>query len=181
MKQLPKERSQALLEILKNRFTQNLKRHPNLVWDDILKKLETNPSILWSIDQMELTGGEPDIIKIDNEIYVVDCSKESPIGRRSLCYDQKALDARKQFKPENSALNMAEQMGVKLLNDELYVVLQSLGDFDTKTSSWLLTPKAIRDLGGALFGDKRYQHTWFYHNGADSYYKDRGFRGYIQL
>ena len=181
MKQITKERKEALLEILKNRFNQNLKRHPDITWEDVLKKLISKDALLWSIDQMELTGGEPDILSINSTMFVVDFSKESPSGRRSLCYDQKALDARKQFKPENSAMNMASQMGIKMLTDEMYVILQSLGDFDTKTSSWLLTPEAIRDLGGALFGDKRYKQTWFYHNGADSYYKDRGFRAYIEL
>ena len=133
---------------------------------------------------MEETGGEPDVVVFpdnQNQIFIMDCSKESPAGRRSLCYDAAALEARKEFKPIDSAMNLAKSIGIQLLDESQYVALQTLGDFDTKTSSWLATPKAIRDLDGAIFGDKRYNHTFIYHNGVQSYYKDRGFRGYIVL
>ena len=184
MNQLANERKAELLRLLEHRFTKYPERHPHVSFSLVIEKLQSNVSLLWTIDQMELTGGEPDVVCLgqpNDGIYVMDCSKESPSGRRSLCYDQSALDARKEFKPVNSAMNMANQMGVNLLNEEQYLILQSLGDFDTKTSSWLLTPTEIRDLDGAIFGDKRYNHTFFYHNGAQSYYKDRGFRGIIQL
>jgi hypothetical protein len=177
-------RQTELLQILQQRFEKNQKRHPGITWFHVLESIHKQPALLWTIDQMEITGGEPDVVVFDDKeqhIYIVDCSKESPSGRRSLCYDQEALNARKEFKPVDSAMNMASNMGVTLLNEDQYLKLQALGDFDTKTSSWLITPKAIRDLDGAIFGDKRYNHTFFYHNGVQSYYKDRGFRGYIVL
>lgn len=181
MKKLTTERKKELFSILEKRFINHMQRHSNLTFETVLNLLMQDESKLWSIDQMELTGGEPDVLACDDVLYMVDFSKESPVGRRSLCYDQAALDARKEFKPVDSAMHMAETMGITLLNDELYLILQSVGDFDTKTSSWLLTPPDIRDLGGAIFGDKRYNHTFFYHNGVQSYYKDRGFRGFIKL
>ena len=181
MKKLTTERKKELFGILEKRFNNHMERHSNLTFETVSNLLLQDESKLWSIDQMELTGGEPDILACDDVLYMVDCSKESPIGRRSLCYDQAALEARKEFKPVDSAMHMAETMGITLLNEELYLILQSVGDFDTKTSSWLLTPADIRDLGGAIFGDKRYNHTFFYHNGVQSYYKDRGFRGFIKL
>lgn len=177
-------RQTELLQILQQRFEKNPKRHPGVSWSTVSDKIYKQPALLWTIDQMEVTGGEPDVVVFDEKdkfIYIVDCSKESPSGRRSLCYDQDALNARKEFKPVDSAMNMASNMGITLLNEDQYLKLQALGDFDTKTSSWLLTPKAIRDLDGAIFGDKRYNHTFFYHNGVQSYYKDRGFRGFIVL
>lgn len=184
MQKVTETRKNELLSILKQRFLKNTHRHPNKPWDVVEKALLENSSALSSIDQMELSGGEPDVVVFEpssSNIVFVDCSKESPTGRRSLCYDQAALDARKEFKPADSALNMAKNMGIEVLNETQYAFLQTLEDFDTKTSSWLLTPKAIRDLDGALFGDKRYKHTFFYHNGVQSYYKDRGFRGCIVL
>ncbi len=184
MNKIDSTRQTELLQILQQRFEKNLKRHPSVSWSTVLEKILKKPALLWTIDQMEITGGEPDVVVFDEKdsnIYIVDCSKESPSGRRSLCYDQDALNARKEYKPLDSAMNMASNMGVTLLNEAQYAFLQTLGDFDTKSSSWLLTPKAIRDLDGALFGDKRYKRTFFYPNGAQSYYKERGFRGYIVL
>lgn len=172
-----------LLNTLENRFKKNPNRHGHLEWNTVLPKLE-NAKILSIILKMEETGGEPDVVVFpdnQNQIFIMDCSKESPAGRRSLCYDAAALEARKEFKPIDSAMNLAKSMGIQLLDESQYVALQTLGDFDTKTSSWLATPKAIRDLDGAIFGDKRYNHTFIYHNGVQSYYKDRGFRGYIVL
>ena len=184
MQKVTETRKNELLSILKQRFLKNAHRHPNKPWEVVEKALLENSSALSSIDQMELSGGEPDVVVFEpssSDIVYVDCSKESPAGRRSICYDQAALDARKEFKPADSALNMAKNMGIEVLNETQYAFLQTLEDFDTKTSSWLLTPKAIRDLDGSLFGDKRYKHTFFYHNGVQSYYKDRGFRGCIVL
>lgn len=176
------DRKFELLNSLETRFNKNPKRHPNVTWEMVLDKLNQNTSILDVVEQMETTGGEPDVVLFDtNVLCFVDCAKESPSGRRSLCYDQAALEARKEFKPIDSAMNLAKSMGITLLNEKAYTYLQTLGDFDTKTSSWLYTPKAIRDLDGAIFGDKRYNHTFIYHNGAQSYYKDRGFRGFVTL
>jgi hypothetical protein len=184
MNKLDSTRQAELLNLLQQRFEKNPKRHLGISWTTVHEKLITQPNVLWTIDQMEQSGGEPDVVVFNSQeqkLYVVDCSKESPAGRRSLCYDQEALNARKEFKPVDSAVHMASNMGITLLDESQYSILQTLGDFDTKTSSWLLTPKAIRDLDGAIFGDKRYNHTFFYHNGVQSYYKDRGFRGYIVL
>lgn len=181
MKMTP-DRKFELINILETRFNKHPNRHLGISWEMVLNKLNQKTSILDVVDQMETTGGEPDVVLLDSSLLCfVDCAKESPSGRRSLCYDQKALEARKEFKPVDSAMNLANTMGITLLNETQYTTLQSLGDFDTKTSSWLLTPKAIRDLDGAIFGDKRYNHTFIYHNGAQSYYKDRGFRGFIAL
>lgn len=170
----------SLLKTLKARFEKNSNRHKSLEWTAVQAKLEAHPDKLWSLNEMEKTGGEPDVVSHDKktgEFIFFDCSAESPSGRRSLCYDRKALDSRKEHKPKNSVLDMAAAMGIELLNEEQYRELQSLGHFDTKTSSWIETPPAIRKLGGALFADFRYDTVFVYHNGADSYYAARGFRG----
>jgi Protein of unknown function (DUF4256) len=175
---------QELLETLKNRFESNLARHKGIRWEGVQAKLESEPEKLWSLGEMERTGGEPDVVGQDrktNEYLFVDCSKESPVGRRSVCYDREALEARKKNKPENSAVQMASDMGAELLTEERYRSLQELGEFDTKTSSWLLTPPDIRELGGAVFGDFRYGTVFLYHNGADSYYAARGFRCLLRV
>mgnify|MGYP001436899634 CR=1 FL=1 len=174
----------TLINTLKERFEKNMKRHKNLKWSDIQVKLESNPASLSSLIEMEKTGGEPDVISFDQGTgrYVFcDCSMESPKGRRRLCYDKDALESRKTYKPKDSAEGMAMKMGIELLDEEMYRVLQVLGDFDLKTSSWLKTPYSIRKLGGAIFGDKRYETVFIYHNGAESYYGSRGFRGYIRV
>lgn len=173
-----------LLQSLQSRFEKNMHRHPNLIWDKIKMKLLENPSKLQSLYLMEESGGEPDIIAYDaaSDTYTFcDCSPESPKGRRSLCYDDIALNSRKENKPQGSALAMAAQMGAELLTEKEYVELQQLGDFDVKTSSWLFTEEPLRKLGGAIFGDKRYGRTFIYHNGAESYYAARGFRAKIQI
>ncbi|MVN91341.1 DUF4256 domain-containing protein [Mucilaginibacter aquatilis] len=172
----------ALLAKLKLRFLQNMHRHNNLDWDFVESELNGNSAILSSVSQLEQTGGEPDVIIFNDDDYVYcDCSKESPCGRRSLCYDEQALSSRKEAKPQSSALAVASSMGVQLLDEYQYCKLQEFESFDTKTSSWLLTPPAIRDLGGAIFGDCRYNHVFIYHNGASSYYAARGFRAYVPL
>lgn len=173
-----------LLSILKLRFDKNSNRHKGLDWQLVHEKLNIQPEKLWSLNEMDQTGGEPDVIGYDKksgEFIFCDCSAESPAGRRSVCYDQEALDARKEYKPVNSALNMAFEMGIELLNEEQYRTLQKLGKFDTKTSSWLLTPDPIRKLGGAIFGDNRYGQVFIYHNGVQSYYAARGFRGLLRV
>ncbi|MFN8431437.1 MAG: DUF4256 domain-containing protein [Spirosomataceae bacterium] len=178
-KALSTEEKDSLLKILKTRFEKNMGRHPGIKWEDVQAKLENNPEKLWSLDQMELTEGEPDVVDFDEksgEFIFYDCSPESPKGRRSLCYDRAALDARKEYKPANSIMDMAAEMGVEVLTEEQYRFLQTLGNFDLKTSSWIITPPEIRKRGGALFGDRRYDHVFTYHNGADSYYAARGFR-----
>ncbi len=183
-KKLSPEQHVALLSTLKARFEKNRPRHKGLEWAAIQAKLEANPGKLWSLDDMENTGGEPDVIAYDKkkgEYIFYDCSAESPKGRRSVCYDHEALEARKEHKPGNSALNMAADMGIEILTEEQYRELQQLGNFDTKTSSWILTPSAIRKLGGALFCDRRYNTVFLYHNGADSYYAARGFRGSLKV
>ncbi len=175
-------KSSELFDLLETRFFQNHQRHQNIRWNDVLQKLESTPGAIDSLHKMELTGGEPDVVEfsIQNHNWVfMDCSAESPAGRRSLCYDSQALDARKEFKPAGNAIDMAAEMGVKLLNEAEYRFLQTVGNFDLKTSSWLLTPPEIRLKGGALFGDKRYDHTFVYHNGAQSYYAARGFRALL--
>lgn len=183
-KQLQPEQQDALLKVLKDRFEKNMSRHKGLEWSKIQEKLEADASKLWSLNEMERTGGEPDIVGQDEktgEYLFYDCSPESPKGRRSICYDHQALESRKENKPENSAVNMAANMGIELLGEESYRKLQTLGTFDAKTSSWLVTPDDIRNLGGAIFGDYRYGKVFIYHNGADSYYAVRGFRGSLRV
>lgn len=174
----------SILEILKSRFDKSKDRLKGLSWADLQSKLKDNKAKLWSINEMEKTGGEPNVLAFNrdkNEYIFCDFSKESPAQRRSLCYDQEALTARKKYKPADSAKNVASKMGIELMNEEQYRKLQSIGEFDTKTSSWLETPKAIRKLGGAIFGDFRYGQVFIYHNGADSYYAARGFRGILKI
>jgi len=169
---------------LKARFEKNGNRHKGLDWADVQARLEANPEKLWSLYEMERTGGEPDVVGHDKkggEYLFYDCSAESPKGRRSLCYDREALDERKEFKPENSAIDMANSMGIEILTEEEYRDLQQLGNFDTKTSSWVKTPDNIRKLGGALFCDRRYDQVFLYHNGAQSYYAARGFRAALRI
>ncbi|OYX23166.1 MAG: hypothetical protein B7Z06_10635 [Flavobacteriales bacterium 32-35-8] len=183
-KNLSPSESEELLKILKDRFEKNTNRHQGLEWNKVLAKLEANPEKLWSLNEMEISGGEPDIIDFDTktgEYIFCDCSAESPKGRRSLCYDHEALEKRKEYKPADSAINMALALGIELLNEEQYRALQKLGNFDTKTSSWLKTPDNIRKLGGAIFGDYRYATVFIYHNGAESYYSARGFRGILRV
>jgi len=180
---LPEQREQ-LLQTLQARFEKNMNRHPELTWFKVQVKLEAQPDKLWSLHEMERTGGEPDVIGYDeqtNQFLFVDCSAESPKGRRSVCYDHEALESRKQHKPEDSAMNMAAAMGIELLTEEQYRELQKLGKFDLKTSSWVQTPASIRKLGGALFCDRRYDTVFVYHNGAESYYGARGFRGMLKV
>ncbi len=183
-KDISKEEQNDLLEVLRRRFEKNLSRHENLHWQVIKKRLKNNPSVLQTLFFMENTGGEPDVIFYDekaNKYTFIDCSKESPVGRRSLCYDQKALKYRKKNKPKNSALSLARSIGIKILDEADYRKLQELGDFDLKTSSWIKTPDNIRNLGGALFCDFRYNTLFVYHNGAESYYQSRGFRGLVKI
>jgi hypothetical protein len=179
----PRERN-TLLQTLKTRFEANMKRHKGVSWDAVQARLDANPRALKSLQQMEETGGEPDVIAVDKASGAVtfcDCAAESPAGRRSLCYDRAALDARKEAKPSGSAVEMAEAMGVELLTEESYRALQTLGEFDLKTSSWVRTPAAVRKLGGSLFCDRRYDTVFVYHNGAQSYYAARGFRGSLKV
>lgn len=173
-----------ILSILKTRFEKNPERHPMLKWTDVQAKLEKHPAKLWSLNEMEMTGGEPDVVTFDpttSEYLFVDCAAESPKGRRSTCYDHEALISRKEHQPENDAISMATDMGIEILTAEQYQNLQHFGPFDTKTSSWILTPESIRSLGGALFCDYRYGTTFVYHNGASSYYAARGFRGLLKV
>lgn len=181
---LPASKREQLLTILKSRFERNMHRHEGLPWAKIQARLEANSQKLWSLNEMERTGGEPDVVGYDKrtgEYIFCDCSAESPRGRRSLCYDGEALESRKQHKPRNSARDLAKAMGIELLSEEEYRKLQKRGEFDTKTSSWVETPAAIRALGGALFCDRRYDHVFTYHNGAESYYAARGFRGSLRV
>lgn len=176
--------SDLLLATLQARFQKNVKRHPGLKWPDVQARLEAKPDKLRVLEEMEATGGEPDVVGQDpntGEYVFCDCSPESPTGRRSFCYDRAALDARKEAKPANSALDAATAMGISLLTEDEYRALQQVGEFDLKTSSWLVTPPAIRKLGGALFGDRRYDTVFVYHNGAQSYYAARGFRGSLRV
>ena len=176
--------AEELLQTLKTRFEQHMTRHPQISWEKIEARLRSHPSKLWSLYMMEITGGEPDVFAINEmtgEVTFFDFSAETPVGRRNLCYDRKALDSRKENKPESSAMEKAENMGVVLLNEEEYRALQSLGEFDKKTSSWVQTPDSIRKLGGAIFCDRRYDHVFTYHNGAESYYGVRGFRAKLSL
>lgn len=183
-KNLSAGQQQELLYTLKSRFEKNSTRHPGINWPEVQKRLEAQPESLWSLNEMEKTGGEPDVTGQDTQtgqFIFVDCAAESPAGRRSTCYDRKAHDSRKENKPLQNALDMASEMGVELLSEEEYFALQALGNFDLKTSSWLKTPAAVRELGGAIFGDKRYGRTFIYHNGAQSYYASRGFRGSLKV
>ena len=183
-RKLPAEERMELLGALKARFEKNMNRHKGLDWAQIQARLETSSEKMWSLQEMERTGGEPDVIGRDRqsgEYLFYDCAAESPSGRRSLCYDEEALQARKEHKPKDSAMNMAAAMGVELLTEEEYRALQKLGNFDTKTSSWVATPAEIRKLGGALFCDRRYGTVFLYHNGAESYYAARGFRGVLKV
>src|SRR5574341_2685303 len=183
-KELSPEQCEELLRALKARFEKNMNRHKGLEWAKVQAKLETNTEKLWSLNEMERTGGEPDVVGHDKktgEYIFYDCSAESPKGRRSVCYDREALESRKTFKPEDSAIDMAVAMGIELLTEEQYRELQKLGNFDTKTSSWVKTPSGIRKLGGAVFCDRRYDHVFLYHNGAESYYAARGFRGSLRV
>ncbi|TGK87925.1 DUF4256 domain-containing protein [Leptospira noumeaensis] len=183
-RKLSQKQSEEIIKELKIRFDKNKSRHPDIEWNKIESKLETNPDKLWSLYEMEKTGGEPDIVGYDkktNEYIFYDCSPETPKERRSICYDRKALDSRKENKPKSSALEMAAAMGIQLLTEEEYKELQKIGTFDAKTSSWILTPSNIRNLGGALFADFRYGTVFIYHNGAESYYAVRGFRGSLRL
>ena len=183
-KELSPQQSQELLGVLKSRFEKNMKRHKGLEWSKVQTRLEANPEKLWSLDDMEATGGEPDVVGYDKktgEYIFYDCSAESPKDRRSLCYDRRALESRKEHKPKNSAMDMAAEMGIEILTEEQYRELQELGEFDTKTSSWVKTPADIRQLGGAVFCDRRYNTVFLYHNGAESYYAARGFRGSLRV
>ena len=183
-KKLSSEQSGELLKVLKTRFEKNMKRHKGLEWAKVQARIAANPEKLWSLDEMEITGGEPDVVGYDKktgEYIFYDCSSESPKDRRSLCYDREALESRKEHKPKNNALDMAADIGIELLTEEEYRELQQLGEFDLKTSSWVQTPDRIRDLGGALFCDRRYDTVFLYHNGAESYYAARGFRGSLRV
>jgi len=183
-KQLSADQQQELLKVLKTRFEKNMNRHKDLKWDDVQARLESKPAKLWSLDEMELTGGEPDVVGHDNktgEYIFYDCCAESPKGRRSICYDPEALKSRKEHRPKNSAIGMAAEMGIEILSEQEYKELQQLGEFDTKTSSWIQTPSDIRKLGGAIFCDRRFNHVFVYHNGAESYYAARGFRGSLRV
>ena len=183
-KELSPEQREELLGALKARFEKNMKRHEGLEWATVKAKLEANPEKLWSLSEMERTGGEPDVVGQDKktgEYIFFDCSPESPKGRRSFCYDREALDSRKEAKPKNNAMDVAAAMGIELLTEEQYRELQKLGEFDTKTSSWVKAPADMRKLGGALFGDRRFGRVFMYHNGAESYYAGRAFRGALRV
>jgi hypothetical protein len=183
-KVLSAEQREELLCTLKERFEKNMMRHKGMEWAKVRAKLEVNAGKVWSLNEMEKTGGEPDVIGQDKgtgEFVFCDCADESPEGRRNLCYDREALEARKKFKPKNSAMDLAATMGVEILTEEEYRELQGLGEFDTKTSSWLKTPQDVRELGGALFCDRRYGRVFVYHNGADAYFGGRGFRGRLKV
>jgi len=182
MPTLPTPRLTELLTLLRVRFTKNMSRHEGMEWPDVQSRLEKNSEKLWSLNEMEETGGEPDVIAFENGHYIFcDCSAETPRGRRSLCYDPEALESRKEHKPKDSAIGMAADMGVEILTEEQYLELQKLGSFDTKTSSWLTTPAEVRKLGGAIFGDRRFGRVFIYHNGAESYYGVRGFRARLKI
>lgn len=178
------EQQMTVLNTIKNRFEKNMNRHKGIDWKKVQDKLKSNPKKLWSLQEMERTGGEPDVVGYDekkDEYIFNDCSAETPSGRRNLCYDRKALDARKTFKPKNTAIDMAAEMDIELLTEEQYRELQKLGHFDAKTSSWVETPEEMRKLGGALFADYRFGKVFMYHNGAESYYGSRGFRGKLRV
>lgn len=181
---LSSSESEELLNILQDRFEKNKHRHRDIEWSKVQAKLEANPAKLWALNEMEITGGEPDVVGFDKkngEYIFYDCSAETPKGRRSICYDHEALNARKEHKPKDSAVNMATEMGIELLTENQYRELQQIGEFDLKTSSWVYTPSSIRKLGGALFCDRRFDTVFLYHNGAESYYGVRGFRGVLKV
>ena len=181
---ISKEEMEQLLQILRTRFEKNRNRHSGMEWSEVESRLRADGGKIWSLNEMERTGGEPDVVELDKqtgEYVFYDCSPESPKGRRSVCYDQDALESRKEQKPLNSAVNMASQMGISILTQEQYRELQRLGEFDVKTSSWVKTPDNIRRLGGAIFCDRRYDTVFVYHNGAESYYASRGFRGILRI
>jgi hypothetical protein len=183
-KTLSARQTEDLLKTLEQRFQKNMNRHKGIEWGKVQAKLQANPEKLWSLHEMERTGGEPDIVgedKKSGEYLFYDCSAESPKGRRSICYDREGLESRKEFKPNDTAVDMATAMGIELLTEEQYRELQKLGEFDTKTSSWIKTPADIRKLGGALFADRRYNNVFVYHNGAQSYYAARAFRGVLSV
>lgn len=183
-KELPQKQREELFKALKTRFEKNMNRHKGLEWTNVQAKLQASTGKLWSLNEMERTGGEPDVVGFDKktgEYLLYDCAPESPQGRRSLCYDREALESRKEHKPKDSALNMAAAMGVEILTEKQYRELQQLGNFDTKTSSWVKTPTDIRKRGGALFCDRRYDTVFVYHNGAESYYAARGFRSELRI
>ncbi len=183
-KELPPEKTEELLAVLKLRFEQNMQRHQDVEWSQVNLKLKANPDKVWSLNEMELTGGEPDVVCIEqnkDEIIYYDCSPDSPKGRRSICYDKEALDKRKENKPKDSAINMASNMGIEILTEEQYRSLQQIGEFDLKTSSWVKTPVEMRKLGGAIFCDRRFNRVFTYHNGAESYYSGRSFRGFLKV
>ena len=183
-KELSAKQREELIGALQARFENNMNRHKGLKWEKVLAKLEANPEKLWSLNEMERTGGEPDVVAYDkktDEYIFYDCSAETPKERRSLCYDREALESRKEHKPKDSALDMASAMSIEILSEEEYGELQKLGEFDTKTSSWLKTPPEVRKRGGAIFGDRRYDRVFTYHNGAESYYGSRGFRGGLRV
>jgi hypothetical protein len=183
-KKLSPEKREELLKVLKARFEKNMNRHKGLEWAKVQAKLEADTEKLWSLNEMERTGGEPDVVGYDKktgEYIFYDCSAESPKDRRSFCYDREALESRKEFKPKDTAMDMAAAMGIEILTEEQYREFQKLGTFDTKTSSWLKTPSEIRKLGGAIFADRRYGHVFVYHNGAESYYAARAFRGSLRV
>ncbi len=183
-KELSSKQSQELLRTLQARFEKNMNRHKGLEWSKVQSKLEASIGKLWTLNEMKRTGGEPDVVGLDKktgEYIFYDCCAESPHGRRNVCYDREALEARKKFKPKNSAINMAASMNIELLTEKEYRELQELGNFDTKTSSWIKTPVSIRKLGGAIFADRRYDNVFVYHNGADSYYGSRAFRGSLRV
>ena len=182
--ELSPERREELFKILQTRFEKNMSRHPDVEWQNVLRRLKENPDKLWSLNEMERTGGEPDVIGQvveTGETVYCDCSAESPVERRNVCFDREALDSRKEHKPETNAVDMAAAMGIELLSEEQYRDLQKLGEFDLKTSSWVKTPAEVRKLGGALFADRRYGRVFIYHNGAQSYYGVRGFRGQLKV
>ncbi len=183
-KKLPASQVAELLDILQKRFEKNMQRHKDIEWTKVKARLEAHADKLWSLNEMEMTEGEPDVVGFDKktgEYIFYDCSPESPKGRRSICYDPEALESRKEHKPKHSALGMADEMGIDILTEEQYLELQQLGKFDTKTSSWLFTPAPVRKLGGGVFGDWRYGRVFFYHNGVESYYGARGFRGALRV
>lgn len=184
MKKLSAEQQETLLETLKTRFEKHMNRHQEVLWSRVKEALERNPEKLWSLNEMENTGGEPDVVTLNSktaDLTFIDCSAESPKGRRSFCYDREALDSRKENKPANNAIDFADEIGVRILNEEQYKQLQQFGEFDLKTSSWIETPEPIRKQGGAIFCDRRYNHVFVYHNGASSYYAARGFRCILSL
>lgn len=183
-KKLSSKNREELLLVIRDRFEKNKNRHKGIEWADVQKRLDAKTDKLWSLHEMEKTGGEPDVVGYDKktgELIFYDCSAESPKGRRSICYDHEALESRKEHKPQNSAVQMAADMGIELLTEDQYRKLQEFGPFDTKTSSWIVTPDAVRKLGGALFGDFRYGTVFVYHNGAESYYAARAFRGSLRV